>query len=157
MFAGLAAAVFTLGAIATMAQHWLQKRHEGMASYRAWMAAGPPCPVPRQAAFGLPPAQQPQLKAFGGARFARAHGAMQCADVVDDRGRGSDIFAVCQFDHPGTVEVSTRRGLYWFSAGYVSPATISVLHDVPTCVIGASQDFGHRLIYDAPAPATARP
>jgi len=103
--------------------------------------------------LGAPTARPLQLTTFGHARFAREHGATLCSDIATDGGRGLGQFPICQFDHPGVLGVSTRRGVYWFWAGFMSPATVSVEHGVPTCVIGANQDFGHRLIFDAAASA----
>jgi hypothetical protein len=36
----------------------------------------------------------------------------------------------------------------------MSPATISIAHGAPVCVVGANQDFGHRLLFDAPSGAS---
>ena len=132
-------------------QQVLQRRNEGVADYKAWMVSGPACQAPARQAFDTSGGAQAQVSDFGGVRFAREHGAMQCSDIADDGGRAHDTFPVCQFDRPGLIQVSTRRGLYWFWAGYMSPATIAVRHDVPSCVIGATQDFGHTLVYDAPS------
>jgi len=160
-FGVLVTIVAAVGIIAIGAQHWLQRRSEGIAGYKEWMATGPSCPTPSKPVFDASDGRRPQVTTFGEARFAREHGSALCADVVDDRGRGGRLFAVCQFDHPGLVEVSTHKGLYWFWAGYMSPATISIRHDTPACVIGATRDFGHRLVYDsspraAPAATFAR-
>src|SRR5580698_8286858 len=105
-------------------QHVLQRRDEGVADYKAWMVSGPACHAPIRQAFDTSGGAQAQLSAFGGVRFAREHGAMQCSDIADDGGRAHDTFPVCQFDQPGLIEVTTRRGSYWFWAGYMSPATI---------------------------------
>ena len=151
VFGAVAAILILAGGVGVVVQDWIQHREEGIADYKAWMAAGPRCPPPPKAIFGTPDAQPAQIDNFGGMRFARVHGAILCSDVAYDKGRGNSLFPVCQFDHPGVLEISTRRGLYWFWAGFMSPATISVQHDIPSCVIGATQDFGHRLVFDAPA------
>lgn len=130
--------------------HTQQRRAEGMAEYKAWMAAGAPCQALAKGEFD--PSQTPQVTSFGGIKVERSHGAAQCHEILNDEGRGQTLFPVCQFDHPGVMEVSTRKGLFWFSPGYVSPATISVENDTPRCVVGATQDFGHTLIFDKPAP-----
>jgi hypothetical protein len=154
-FGGRSRKVAVVGAILLVAagvagigQDWLQHRREGIADYKAWMVAGPRCPPPPKAMPGAPAARPLQITNFGGVGFARQHGATQCSDIAADGGRGYGSFPVCQFDHPGVLEVSTRRGLYRFRAGIMNPATVSVRDGIPTCVVGASQDFGHQLVFD---------
>ncbi|HEX4740511.1 MAG TPA: hypothetical protein VH353_04190 [Caulobacteraceae bacterium] len=148
-------AVLLVAAVAgTIGFNWVQHRREGIAGYQAWVVAGRRCAPPPNGLAA--PDQPPQVSAFGGAAFTRQHGATQCSDVASDGGRGSALFQVCQFDHPGVVEVSTRRGVWRFWPGAISPATVSVRNGVADCVIGASQDFGHPLVYDPPPAPAAR-
>ena len=131
--------------------HLKQKEAEGVAEYKAWMVFGPACPAPAKPVFDTTDGGHGQEMTFSTVRFARAHGASLCHDLNDKEGRGKDIFPVCQFDHPGVISVTTARGTSWFWPGYMSPATISVRNGVASCVIGASQDFGHVLVYDRPS------
>jgi hypothetical protein len=144
------AIMLAIAAVIGVAQDWIQHTEEGIAGYKAWVVAGARCASPPSNVLATPEARALQVSSFGHANFARQHGAMQCNDVATSGGWGFGLFQVCQFDHPGLVEVSTRRGVYRFWPGYLSPATISVQHDVATCVIGANQNFDHRLVYDAP-------
>lgn len=145
------AVMLTLAGAIGIAQDWIQHTGEGIAGYKAWVVSGPSCPPPPKGVLAAGGDARLQITDFGGAEFARAHGATQCNDVATDGGWGFGLFPVCQFDHPGLLEVSTRHGVYRYWPGYMNPATISVEHGAPTCVIGASQDFGHKLIFDAPA------
>jgi hypothetical protein len=146
------AVLIMLAGVFSVAQDWIQHTQEGIAGYKAWTVAGPRC---QTLTAGASAGRAQQIVAFGAAKFGREHGATQCSDVATYGGWGFDLFPVCQFDHPGLIEVSTRSGLYRFWPGYVNPATISIEHGVPTCVIGVSQNFGHRLIFDGPAPRPA--
>jgi len=145
------AVLLALAGVIGIAQDVLQHRAEGVADYKAWTVAGPRCP-PLPKFLGAPDAHPLQITTFGHARFAREHGATLCSDIATNGGRGLGQFPICQFDHPGVIGVSTRRGVYWFWAGFLRPATVSVEGGVPVCVIGANQDFGHRLIFDTSAP-----
>jgi hypothetical protein len=149
----LAGAILVMMAgVFSVAQDWIQHTREGIAGYKAWVVAGPPCAPPPAAVLADPASRQLQVTTFGVAKFARQHGATNCNDVATNGGWGFDLFQVCQFDHPGLVEVSTRRGVYRFWPGHLSPATVSVENDVATCVVGASQGFDDRLVYDSPTP-----
>jgi len=148
-FAAVGAIVLLAGAVGIAVQSWNQHRQEGIAGFKAWMTVGPPCPSPPKAVADAPDSRPAQIDDFGGVKFAREHGGILCNEVADGGGRGDGIFPVCQFDHPGSLEVSARRGVFRFWAGAMSLATISVQRDIPSCVVGASQDFGHQLIYDA--------
>jgi hypothetical protein len=149
---GVIIGVGVLAAIAGITfVHIKQKAAEGIADYRAWVASGPACAAAPKSSFDSPEGGQPQSSDFGGVRFTRVHGAVLCSDVNEEGGKGHDTFPVCQFDRPGLLEVSTPKGRFWFWPGYSSPATVAVEHGMPTCVVGATRDFGHVLVFDKPA------
>lgn len=150
LFGVVAGVVGAIAVAAVIAQNWIQHRQEGLADYKAWIVAGPACSAPAKPGFDVAAGDHGQDMVLDGVKFSRAHGAVRCTDINEDGGRGQGTFPVCQFDRPGMISVTTRKGTSWFWAGFISPATISVQHDVPSCVIGASRDFGHTLIYDRP-------
>ena len=149
----VAAAVVVIAGLAVL--QISENRAQGEADYKLWMTRAPACRPPASKSFEANGGTHAQLSAFEGVRFGRQHGAVQCGEVGYDEGRARTTFPVCQFDQPGIVEVVTAKGDYWFWPGYISPATIAVQHDVPTCVVGATRDFGHTLVYD-PKPTSPR-
>ncbi|HEY1562749.1 MAG TPA: hypothetical protein VGF71_17940 [Caulobacteraceae bacterium] len=146
----IGAALLGIAGLVGVGQDWIQHTKEGIAGYKAWTVTGPPCTTIAPAS-SVTVGHPLQVVAFGGAKFAREHGAIPCSDVATGGGWGFGLYPVCQFDHPGLIEVSTRAGLYRYWAGFMSPATISIAHGAPVCVVGANQDFGHRLIFDKPS------
>lgn len=132
-----AGAMMALSAAALIAVA-MADRSTRMSKAREWTASGPPCA--RSSATALLAADEApdQLSMFQGVRFARAHGAIRCNTIAYNGGRGGDDFPVCEFDHPGGVEVTTSFGRYDFLLSAMSPATVQVPHGVPTCVVGST-------------------
>ncbi len=114
------------------------ERANRMSEARAWTVSGPRCHPVSPDALAASAEAPSQVTPFGGVRFARTHGALRCDEIGDDQGRSDDTLPVCQFDHPGALAVTTRRGTWAFHLAPLQPATVQVRHDVPQCVLGAS-------------------
>jgi hypothetical protein len=136
IISGLVLAAIAVGCLTLI---FVNDRQAKIAEARAWTVSGALCP---QGADGSWDASDgpPQIVDFGNARFARAHGAIRCTEIGYDGGRSDDVFPVCQFDHPGHLEITTDHGATRFEVGPMDPATISVEHGVARCVVGRSQD-----------------
>jgi hypothetical protein len=135
IIAGAALAVVGVGALVLVGAHDQQAR---IAEAKAWTVTGPPCAGGTGRAWDAD--APPQIVDFGKARFARAHGAIRCAEIGYDGGRSDDVFPVCQFDHPGRLEITTDHGATLFQLGPLEPASVSVEHGVARCAVGRSQD-----------------
>jgi len=135
IIAGAALAVVAVSALVLVGAHDRQAR---IAEAKAWTVSGAPCPGGTGRAWDAD--APPQIVDFAKARFARAHGATRCAEIGYDGGRSDDVFPVCQFDHPGRVEITTDHGATLFQLGPLDPATVTVEHGVARCVVGRSQD-----------------
>ncbi len=135
IIAGAALAVVGVGALVLVGAHDRQAR---IAEAKAWTVTGPPCAGGTGRAWDAD--APPQIVDFGKARFARAHGAIRCAEIGYDGGRSDDVFPICQFDHPGRLEITTDHGATLFQLGPLEPASVSVEHGLARCVVGRSQD-----------------
>ena len=62
---------------------------------------------------------------------------MSCAMIAYNSGRGFGTFPVCQFTSPASLLVKTRRGEFYFAPGIGQPATVSVPHGLPQCVMNS--------------------
>jgi len=132
--------VIVLG-LALLFAVWATDRATRMSDARAWTVAGPPCATASAASLAASPEAPVQVETFTGVRFARAHGALRCTDIGYDDGRSDDVFPVCQFDHPGGLQVTTPRGTYGFLLKPMEAATVQVRHDVAECVVGSSMEI----------------
>jgi hypothetical protein len=130
-------ALATAALIAVLIVH----RATRMSDAREWTASGPPCAKSTPTALAAAEESPSQITMFEGVRFARTHGAIRCTTIGYDEGRGDGDFPVCQFDHPGGLEVVTSFGSYHFLISPMIPATIQVPHGVPTCVVGSSVEI----------------
>ena len=118
-----------------------QDRQAAVAEARVWMAPGPPCPVvSRLTDIGFAPSLR--TVQFDDVRFGRAYSYMMCSDVADDGGRGQGFLSVCRFNDPMVIEVATPKSHLIFLTR-TRPATVSVDHGQPRCVLNPS-----RSIYD---------
>jgi hypothetical protein len=134
----IAGAILAVLALAAILAVWANERATRMAVARAWTASGPSCP----AASGAPAEGHvpDQIEHYDGVRFARAHGAITCNEIGYDAGRSGDDYPVCQFDHPGRLEVATPAGVSRFDLGPLDPATVTIQHGVTRCVMAISRD-----------------
>jgi hypothetical protein len=118
-----------------------QQRRAAIAEARAWMPPGPPCPVvSRLSDIGFLPSLR--TVQFDGIRFGRAFSYMMCSDIADDGGKGQGVASACRFNDPMVVEVTTPKNHVIFFTR-AQPATISIDHGQPSCVLNRS-----RSIYD---------
>jgi len=134
----ISGAALALLAVGTLILITINDRNARIAEAKAWTVSGAPC------AHGVGLAWDadapPQTVDFGNARFARAHGATRCAEIGYDGGRSGDVFPVCQFDHPGRLEITTDHGATLFQLAPLEPATVSIEHGLVRCAVGLSQD-----------------
>lgn len=105
---------------------------------RDWAVEGPPCPevaVPAPQMLGKKP-----LKWFtyGGVRFARKNGHVDCAALPEDTlpWRKAVNYRVCQFTGPGVVGVTLDGRTRWFFPGWGKATTVTVRHGRLSCVVG---------------------
>jgi hypothetical protein len=127
--------------IAALLAAAVTNRATRMSEAREWTASGPPCARSTTAALLAADEAPDQMTMFQGVRFARTHGAIRCNTIGYDEGRSGDDFPVCEFDHPGGMEVTTAAGRYDFLLNPMSPATVQVRHGVPACVVGSSVEI----------------
>jgi hypothetical protein len=113
------------------------QRLVAIARAQAWTVAGAPCP-------GLSPAEVPasgyriaHAIDYGDVRFGRAYGYVSCVEVSGDGGWSMDAAPVCQFNSPSLLQVTTRRGDFYFLTR-MRPATVSIVDGRPRCVLNAS-------------------
>jgi hypothetical protein len=127
-------------AIAGAAEHYsLSKRAElGEATAREWTITGSPCPAVSAADFVRRKLQAPQSFAYDDAVFGRRFGHVSCGAVADHGGRGLRSYPVCQFTSPAVLRVKTPKGEFFFAPGVGKPATISIPHGVPRCVMASN-------------------
>ena len=121
--------------LAAIAWIWSWQTRKAVAQAQAWAIAGPPCPAvsrPAYLAAGIPAATKFNFDDVG---FARAFGHVDCDEITYGGGRGWGTYPACQFTSPGTLEITTPKGVFYFFP-QIGPATVSVLHGVPRCVLG---------------------
>lgn len=136
-----AGAVLVVIALGALVYTWASARATRMANARAWTASGPPCaPTTPQALVALGYDVR-QTQSLMGARFARAHGAVACSTIGYNAGRSDGEFPVCEFDHPGGLVITTRKGVFAFAPGGVNGATVQVRRDQPSCVVGTTREI----------------
>ena len=115
---------------------WIWQRPEGVQDAREWTIAGPPCPPATSQAYGRLPFHVSRAFDFADVRFGRAFGHASCAEIHDDGGLGMGTHPVCQFTSPGVLQITTKRGVYYF-VPQTGPATVSVPDGQPTCVLAS--------------------
>jgi hypothetical protein len=130
--AGVVAVVGTIGGVA------LFQRSTAITKARAWTAVGPPCPSLSQADFLAAGVQMAHTIVYDDVTFARGYGYANCNEIADKGGRGVGVVPVCQFNSPTALQVTTRRGTFYF-ATRSSPATVSIADGVPHCVMATTQ------------------
>jgi hypothetical protein len=129
---GVAFLFFGVVPIALLAQ-----RHAAVEKARRLEVGGPPCQRLSAAAFASADAPALQTTNVGGVLFARRYGYVVCDYVATDHGRGLDRTPICRFNNPTLLAVTTPRGRFYFHTG-VAPATVTLAHDEPGCVLNAA-------------------
>lgn len=117
---------------------FLQHQRQRVADAQEWKIEGPPCPTLTAQAFAAAQMKAPKGLTFDGVRFARRFGHVDCNEIAYDDGKGLGGFPVCQFTGPGTLQVTTPKGDFFFNPGVGQPATVAVPHDAPTCVMASN-------------------
>jgi hypothetical protein len=116
---------------------WGVHKYTLIATAHAWLVAGPACPALTPAAAAQLGSPQLQVFNFQGARFGKGYGYVNCRMVADHGGWGGENIAVCQFNNPSILDVTTPRGHAAYLTGGRS-ATISIDQGHPSCVLAAS-------------------
>jgi hypothetical protein len=116
-------------------------RSTRMSAAREWTASGPACARSTATALLAADEAPDQITMYKGVRFARAHGAVRCNTIGYNEGRSGEDFPVCEFDHPGGVEVTTSFGRSDFMLSPMSAATVQVRHGIPSCVVGSTMEI----------------
>ncbi|WP_304170024.1 hypothetical protein [Phenylobacterium aquaticum] len=98
---------------------------------------GAPCPSWTAAQYAAQPLRAQQVFSFDMIDFGRRFGHVECgvagmhgADKIGERD-------VCQFTGPAVLEIKSGKGTFYFAPGVGVPATVSVQHGVPSCVMAS--------------------
>lgn len=133
--AALALAAAIVGAVEV---HLLAlKRTANLAAASQWEVTGPPCPSLTAREFLQRKLKTPQAFAYDDLVIGRAFGHVSCGAAGNDHGRSVFTHPVCQFTGPGALRVQTPKGEFFFAPGPGRPATLSVEHGTPACVLAS--------------------
>jgi hypothetical protein len=135
----VAAAVTVTALIAGVAEHgaMAKKRALNIEAAREWTVSGPPCPAVTARQFVQRGLKAPQAFEYDDVVIGRQFGHVSCGALAYDGGRSLSSYPVCQFTGPGVLRVRTRKGEFFFEPGPGKPATISIPHGVPACVLAS--------------------
>lgn len=133
--AGVAVVVGTIGGV------WFFQRMTAIAKARDWTAVGAPCPTLSRAAFLASGVPMAHVMVYDDVRFGRGYGYVNCNEIAAHDGRGPGIVSVCQFNNPSVLQVTTRRGDFFY-ATQTSPATVSITDGAPKCVLAVTMTLG---------------
>jgi hypothetical protein len=113
------------------------RRQEAQAFTQDLTVKGAPCPSWTAAQYAAQPLRAKQVFSFDMIDFGRRFGHVECgvagmhgADKLGERD-------VCQFTGPAVLEIKTGKGSFYFAPGVGVPATVSVQHGVPSCVMAS--------------------
>lgn len=133
--------VATGGAIAVLASvlplALAGERVAQVAKARAWTVEGPSCPTLTGEAARRMGGKIAHVIDYDDVLFGRGYGYVSCILIADQGGRGLGRLPVCQFNNPTVLQVTTRTGTTYYST-WINPATVSVEHGRPRCVLGNS-------------------
>jgi hypothetical protein len=135
----VAGAVAVTAVIAGLAEHGAiaKRRALNVAAAKEWTISGPPCPAITARQFVQRGLKAPQAFEYDGLVIGRQFGHVSCGALAYDNGRSLSTYPVCQFTGPGVLRVQTRKGEFFFEPGLGKPATISIPHGVPACVLAS--------------------
>lgn len=108
-----------------------------VAKARAWTVQGPACPTVTGETARLLSRKVAHVIDYDGVLFGRGYGYVSCILIADDGGRGLNTQPVCQFNNPTVVQVTTASGATYYST-WIYPATVTIEHGRPRCVLGQS-------------------
>ncbi len=134
----ISAGVGALAVVGIIAAVLILQRANAIAKAEAWMPPGAPCPVSSPAALLASGNRVEHVSVYDNIRFGRRSGFVTCNEVASDGGRGAGLVSVCQFNNPTVLQVTTRRGDFFYFPRS-KPATVSVEDDTPRCVLAATQ------------------
>lgn len=128
-------------ALGAVAVGLMERKSRADAIARSTAAAGPalkgpPCPTATAEAFAPQAAKAKKVFQFNGDIYARRFGHLDC-NLVEMKGV-RDPVAVCQFTGPRALSVATAKGTSYFLPGAGQPATITVIDEVPSCVLASN-------------------
>jgi hypothetical protein len=117
------------------------QRLAAISKARDWTAIGAPCPTLSVAAYQASGNRIAHVIDYDGVSLGRGYGYVNCDEIADDGGRGRGVIPICQFNSPTILQVTTKRGrFYYFTQS--SPATISIVDGVPRCVMATTMGIG---------------
>lgn len=128
-------------ALGAVALGVMERKNRGDAIAESTAAAGPalkgpPCPTATAETFAPQAAKATKLFQFNGDTYARRFGHLDC-NLIEMKGV-RDPVAVCQFTGPRALSVTTAKGTSYFLPGAGQPATITVIDEVPSCVLASN-------------------
>lgn len=113
------------------------ERFAQVAKARAWTVQGPACPTVTGETARALAHKVAHVIDYDGVLFGRGYGYVSCILIADQGGRGLNRLPVCQFNSPTVLQVTTATGTTYYST-WIRPATVTVEHGRPHCVIGQS-------------------
>ena len=123
--------------LAAIAWIWSWQTSKAVAKAQQWAIAGPPCPAVSPQAFAALHIPAATVFNFDDVGFGRAFGHVACDEITNNGGRGWGTYPACQFTSPGTLQITTPKGAFYFYPS-TGPATVSVVHGAPRCVLGGT-------------------
>lgn len=124
-----------IGVVAAGAGLYL--RHQSQAAEAAaWAPSGPPCPTETKAAYLAADTPASHVFVYDDVHYARAYGLVACNEVVDRTGHSLGKIAVCNFNSPTHLVVTTKAGEFHYATGS-KPASVTLAGDTPICVQAA--------------------
>ena len=117
---------------------YLKDRDAALVLAREWTIKGPACPSLTRAQFEAQGFRAPKSLDYAGVTVARQFGHVTCSPLRYGDGWGLSHYVVCQFTSPNVLQVTTRKGVWYFAPGMGRPATISTPHDQARCVLASN-------------------
>jgi len=101
-----------------------------------WAIKGPPCPVVAAPSIRVQGRKPPTAFPYGDAVFSHQTGNVSCVAPPEDGLFARRTYHVCQFSGPAMVAVTIGGHRTIYEPGVGRPATVTVRHGRPTCVMG---------------------
>lgn len=132
-------AVTLTAAVAGVVEHdaLAKRRALNFAAAAELTVTGAACPQLSAREFAARRLSAPQVFEYRDIAVGRKVGHVSCGALAYRGGRSLFTFPVCQFTGPVTLRVKTPKGEFFFAPGVGQPATISVPHGVPRCVLAS--------------------
>ena len=122
--------------LAVIGAGWAWHRHTIYEDTQALTITGAACPTITRQAYLASDIPASHVFIYDDVRFARADGMVSCDEIADHGGHGFGRLPICQFNSPTVLEVITARGEFFY-ATQAKPATVTVDHGSPSCVLNA--------------------